>query len=195
MPQRVSKTGSGLFVVDNSDDWKVVRYLHDWCQLSRAIDVATAYFEIGGLLALKDEWQKPDKLRILMGDEVSKRTKAAFTRGLREITSKLGASLEAEKQNNDFLEGVDAIVEALRQRKIECRIYRKDKFHAKAYITHARQAVVGSAALVGSSNFTRPGLTENVELNVRITGRFRRSSCPMRGRQVSRSSMTRVYCV
>lgn len=30
--------------------------------------------------------------------------------------------------------------------------------------------VVGSRALVGSSNFTLPGLTENIELNLQITG-------------------------
>ncbi len=35
---------------------------------------------------------------------------------------------------------------------------------------HARKEVLGSAALVGSSNFTFPGLTENIELNVQITG-------------------------
>jgi SNF2 family DNA or RNA helicase len=52
----------------------------------------------------------------------------------------------------------------------QCRVYRKDKFHAKAYITHARLEVVGASALVGSSNFTLPGLTQNIELNVQITG-------------------------
>ena len=80
-------------------------------------------------------------------------------------------SLELEKEKNDFLTGVPAIVEALKTGKIECRVYRKDKFHAKAYITHSRLEVVGSSALVGSSNFTFPGLAENVELNVQITGR------------------------
>ena len=64
-----------------------------------------------------------------------------------------------------------AIVEAIRSGKIACRVYRKAKFHAKAYITHARLEVVGSSGLVGSSNFTFPGLTENIELNVQITGR------------------------
>ncbi len=59
MPSRVSKSGSEVFIVDNSDvDWKVLRYLYGWCQTSNAIDVATGYFEIGALLALKDEWQK-----------------------------------------------------------------------------------------------------------------------------------------
>jgi superfamily II DNA or RNA helicase len=171
MPKRTSKTGSELFIVDNSeDDWKVQRYLHDWCQLSKSIDVATGYFEIGGLLGLKDEWQKVDAVRILMGDEVSRRTKKAFADALQRVTSKLDDSLEAEKDKNDFLIGVPAIVEGIRSGKIRCKVYRKDKFHAKCYITHARQEVVGSFALVGSSNLTLPGLTENIELNVQIAG-------------------------
>src|SRR5271166_5945911 len=110
MPNRTSKTGSELFIVDNSDvDWKVLRYLHDWCQISRAIDIATGYFEIGSLLGLKDEWQKVDQIRILMGDEVSRRTKMAFAQGLATVRNRLDASLEAEKLKNDFLVGVEAI--------------------------------------------------------------------------------------
>ena len=171
MPNRISSTGSKLFIVDNSDvDWKAARYLHDWCQISKAIDIATGYFEIGALLTLKDEWQKVDKIRILMGDEVTKRTSQAFQDGLQSISNRLDNSLEAEKIKNDFLAGVPAIVEGIRSKKIECRVYRKEKFHAKAYITHARLEVVGSSALVGSSNFTCPGLTENIELNIQITG-------------------------
>jgi len=170
--KRASPIGSELFIVDNTDEeWKVLRYLHDWCQISKAIDIATGYFEIGSLLALRDEWQKADKIRILMGDEVSKRTKKAFEQGLHDITQQLDDSLETEKEKNDFLSGVPAIVEAIRSGKIECRVYRKEKFHAKAYITHARLEVVGASALVGSSNFTFPGLNENIELNVQITGR------------------------
>ena len=164
--------GGDLFIVDNSDqDWKVRRYLHDWCELSRAIDIATGYFEIGSLLALDGEWQKVEAIRLLMGDEVSKRTQQAFAEGLRTIRGKLDASLESEKENDDFLEGVPAIVEAIREGQINCRVYRKNKFHAKAYITHARQEVIGSFALVGSSNFTYPGLVKNVELNVQLAGR------------------------
>ena len=171
MPRRSSPTGSELFIVDNSDeDWKVLRYLHDWCQLSKSIDIATGYFEIGSLLALEGEWQKVDKIRILMGDEVSRRTKNSFAAGLTQVKQRLDLSLESEKEKNGFLAGVPGIVEAIRSGKITCRVYRKDKFHAKAYITHARLEVVGSSALVGSANFTYPGLTENIELNVQITG-------------------------
>src|ERR1700680_3977485 len=126
MPNRTSKTGSDLFIVNNSDeDWKVLHYLHDWCQISKAIDIATGYFEIGSLLGLKDEWQKGDKIRILMGDEVFIRTHGALAPAMEGLTGHLNDSLEAEKQKNDFLEGVAAIVAGIRGGKIQCRVYRK----------------------------------------------------------------------
>jgi hypothetical protein len=112
----MSQSASELFIVDNSDsDWKVRSYLSDWCDLSSAIDIATGYFEIGALLSLKDQWQKVDRIRILMGDEVSLKTKRAFSEGLRKVTNRLEGSLESEKVQNDFLEGVPAIVEAIRK--------------------------------------------------------------------------------
>jgi hypothetical protein len=68
----MSRNSSDLFIVDNSDaDWKVSSYLKDWCELSSQIDIATGYFEIGAFLALGEGWQKVDKIRLLMGDEVS----------------------------------------------------------------------------------------------------------------------------
>jgi superfamily II DNA or RNA helicase len=167
----MSTSASDLFIVDNSDsEWKVCSYLKDWCELSQAIDIATGYFEIGALLTLEEQWQSVEKIRILMGDEVSLRTKRAFVQSLQKINNRLDASLETEKSQNDFLKGVPAIVEAMRSGKIECRVFRKDKFHAKAYLTHGKAAVIGSFGLVGSSNFTYPGLTDNVELNVQIRG-------------------------
>ncbi len=162
-------TGSELFIVDNSDsDWKVLNYLREWADIARAFDIATGYFEIGALLALDGQWQKLDNLRILMGDEVSRRTKKALLEGVEHAKAVLDVSIEKQKEIDDFLLGVPAIVDAIRKRQIECRVYAKEKFHAKAYITHAKAAVVGSSALVGSSNFTFPGLTKNVELNVQL---------------------------
>jgi superfamily II DNA or RNA helicase len=163
------RQGGDLFIVDNSDaNWKVKDYLREWTEIAHTFDIATGYFEIGALLALDGQWQKLDKLRILMGDEVSKRTRKALLAGVETVTRLLDASIEKEKEKNDFLSGVPAIVEALRSKQIECRVYAKEKFHAKAYITHSNLSVVGSSALVGSSNFTLPGLTDNVELNIQL---------------------------
>ncbi|MBT7015636.1 MAG: DEAD/DEAH box helicase family protein [Anaerolineae bacterium] len=169
MPDTPKETGADLFIIDNTDkDWKVVNYLREWASISNQFDIATGYFEIGALLALDGEWQKLDKIRLLMGDEVSKRTRKAFEEGLDSIKKKLDDSIEKEKNENDFLDGVPAIVEAIRSEKIKTKVYKKKKFHAKAYITHSNLKVVGPTALVGSSNFTSPGLHQNVELNVHL---------------------------
>jgi hypothetical protein len=101
---------SDLFIVDNGDkNWKAKTYLHDWADLAHTFDVATGYFEIGALLALDGQWQKLDKLRILMGDEVSKSTKKALLKGVQSVVTKnLDESIEREKEKNDFLSGVPA---------------------------------------------------------------------------------------
>ena len=162
--------GGDLFIVDNSvSGWTGIRYLHDWCEIARSFDIATGFFEIGALLELDGKWQGLEKIRILMGAEVTHATKAAFIKATKERAEvALDQSIEDEKSASPFLHGVPAIVEALKSGQIECRVYTKDKFHAKAYITHAKLDVVGSQALVGSSNFTRPGLTQNVELNIQV---------------------------
>lgn len=166
----MSDRNSDLFIVDNSiSGWTGLRYLEDWTEISTHFDIATGFFEIGSLLALDGKWQQLDKIRILMGNETTLRTRKALTKALEERTQEtLDGSLEDAKGQNPFLKGVEAIAKALSSGKIECRIYTKDKFHAKAYITHGRQAVVGARALVGSSNFTAPGLSQNIELNVQI---------------------------
>jgi superfamily II DNA or RNA helicase len=153
------------FIVDNTaEDWKALHYVREWCDISDAIDIATGHFEIGAFLALDGAWQKVDKIRLLIGGETSRTTADA-------IAAALDTSITMERQTGDaFLTGAEAVVDGIRSKKIEIRVYRPKKFHAKAYITKSRLKVVGSAALVGSSNFTRPGLTQNVELNVKFQG-------------------------
>ncbi len=168
-----------LFIVDNSKtEWSVSRYLREWCDISSQFDIATGYFEIGALLDLDGEWQKMNKMRILFGGEVSRRTMNAFVEGLSRLIGTLSASIEEEKEKNEFLLGVPAIKNAIADGKIECRYFRKNKFHAKAYITYFKDEIYEQIpqvanvsrgiALVGSSNFTYPGLNQNVELNVQV---------------------------
>lgn len=163
-------TGHGLFIVDNSvTGWTGLRYLEEWTGIARAFDIATGFFEIGALLALDGKWQSLEKIRVLMGAETTHRTRKTLLDSVRtQVAEALDQSIESSKQDNPFLHGVPAVLKGLQSGQIECRVYNKGKFHAKTYITHAKLEVVGSQALVGSSNFTRPGLTENIELNVQI---------------------------
>ncbi|NCN96417.1 MAG: hypothetical protein GW928_02900 [Rhodoferax sp.] len=92
------KSGNDLFIVDNSDDdWKVLNYLAEWTDISNKFDIATGYFEIGSLLALDGKWQKLDQIRILMGDEVTRRTQRTLNDGVGRIQGLLDASIEREK--------------------------------------------------------------------------------------------------
>jgi len=160
-------TAGDFFIVDNSDEhWKALEYLRQWCAISNGLDIATGHFEIGSLLALDGHWQAIDKIRVLIGGQTSRTTVAA----VRQAADELDGSLVGERSSDPFLTGLPAVVAAMKSGQIEIKVYKSKKFHAKAYITHSTLDVVGSAALVGSSNFTRPGLTQNIELNVRFTG-------------------------
>lgn len=171
--------GKNLYIVDNSSEKQSVRdYLSQWCDISKQMDIATGYFEIGGLLTLGEEWQKLDKIRIILGNEVTKRTKDVIEKISNIMIERFRDSIEHEQEKNEFLIGVPAIIEAMRSGKIECRVYDSNKFHAKAYITYFRDEyrdqfisamnIPSGYALVGSSNFTKAGLTKNIELNVQV---------------------------
>jgi superfamily II DNA or RNA helicase len=163
-----------LFIVDNSTgdgspEWNGLQYLEQWCDISKRFDIATGYFDISALNALDGKWQKLDEIRILMGDEMTKRTNDALLKAIEKIKNFLNDSIEIEKDKNAFLKGVTAIIHGIQAGKIKCKIYNKKKFHAKCYITYSKAAVAPPVALVGSSNFTYSGLTQNLELNVRIS--------------------------
>ena len=168
-----------LYLVDNSaENQSVKKYLTEWCSVSRQMDIATGYFEIGGLLDLDHSWQKLEKIRIILGSEMTKRTKEIIDSVVRALLNRLNDSVDEEQERNEFLIGVPAIVDAMKRKKIECRVFDKNKFHAKAYITYFRDDykeqfitsmnLPDGYALVGSSNFTHAGLTKNLELNVQV---------------------------
>jgi hypothetical protein len=79
-----------------------------------------------------------------MGAEMTHRTRKALLDAVRSRAVKiLDRSIEIDKESNLFLHGVPPILEALRFGQIECRVYDREKFHAKTYITHAKLEVAG----------------------------------------------------
>ena len=179
MNERLTMEHKRLYVVDNSSEEQSVKhYLKEWCSVSKQMDIATGYLEIGGLLDLDQDWQKLDKVRIILGNEMTKRTQAVINTVVEAMLSRLKDSIDQEQEHNEFLIGIPAIIDAMKARKIECRVFDSDKFHAKAYITYFRddyrEKFISSMnmpegyALVGSSNFTHAGLTKNIELNVQV---------------------------
>jgi superfamily II DNA or RNA helicase len=157
-------------IVDNENAAsQVLALLRAWCRSSGALDVATNFLEIGALLGLQDDWRQVDALRILMGAGAPLRHQAAFAEAQQRILTRLDASLEREKEKNDFLVGVSPVADALRSGKIQCRLYRKDKFQARTFVSHSRPGGE-PRALVGATSFTLGGLADKTELNIQLIG-------------------------
>lgn len=150
-------------IIDNRGDNTVVNALRRLLPNLQKMDVATGIFEVGAFLLLEDLWQNLSGVRILMGDETTRRTKREIVQGLREASHN---SIEREKEREDALGGLPAVREAIAGGKIAVRVYSKAKFHAKSYLMESHDISPVDFAVVGSSNFTRPGLTENLELNL-----------------------------
>ena len=116
-----------LYIVDNStSEQSVKKYLNEWCTISRQMDIATGYFEIGGLLELDGEWQNLEKIRIILGSELTKRTRNVLEETKNYFLAGIDNSIEDEKEKNEFLRGVPAVLSALKSRKIECRVFDKN---------------------------------------------------------------------
>ncbi len=150
-------------IIDNRNDNTLLRAFQKLFLNLEKMDVATGMFEIGAFLLLEGLWQNLNKIRILMGDETTRRTKQEIVRALLELSDD---SIENEKMQDDALTGLDAVRQAITDKQIMLRVYSRSKFHAKSYLMEAKETSPVDFAIVGSSNFTRPGLTENLELNL-----------------------------
>ena len=86
----------------------------------KKMDIATGVFEIGSLLLLEGLWQDLEKVRVLMGDETTRRTKRQITEALLAVCNQ---SIEREKERDDALTGLAAVREAIANKQISMRTY------------------------------------------------------------------------
>jgi phosphatidylserine/phosphatidylglycerophosphate/cardiolipin synthase-like enzyme len=139
------------------------------------VDIATAYFAISGYRLVKDRLHQMGAVRLLIGAE----PKTGEDVGLRperraEYLKLLRGDLEAEPFREETLRLIEDLIAFLRSEKVQVRHFDRGFLHAKAYLFHQDRVGPNNcqdrlrpfAAIVGSSNFTGPGLCRNRELNV-----------------------------
>src|SRR5579859_6160238 len=149
-------------------------------QKGQDVDIATAYFTVRGYGLLRETLPGVNCLRLMLGDDLD----TAEDVGLRpESAVRLRNELNAEPLREDTQRLVEEIIRFLRREEIEVRLYygfdpeekgKRRFLHAKCYLFYG--SFDGQAAMfdrftplvgiVGSSNFTAPGLTTNRELNL-----------------------------
>ena len=154
---------------------------------SRLFDCLVGYFYISGFYSIYKSLKKTEKIRILIGIGTSRetydllktamnKTQQSFQFSHAETKEKIVDMVEKEMEdsedNQKVEEGVYKFIEWIKSRKLEIRAYPSQNIHAKLYImtfTEGDRDV--GRVITGSSNFTRAGLTENLEFNVELKNR------------------------
>jgi hypothetical protein len=164
------------FVIDN-DEHRLSDVLNVLLEDSgeRPVDIATAYFAISGYRLLRDRLHPVGAFRLLIGSDPQTGRDIGLTPTDRQaLEARLRGDLEAEPFSEETLRLVEDLIAFLRSERVQVRHYNQGFLHAKCYLFH--QDVVTHtnrgdrlrpyAAIVGSSNFTGPGLARNRELNI-----------------------------
>ncbi|MFX0172955.1 MAG: SNF2-related protein, partial [Candidatus Hodarchaeota archaeon] len=180
-------------IYDNSSqDTQLTKPIKNYLPTSREIKVATGYFYLSGYEEIKDKIPTtlgPNGFKILMGDETNIITAKELVKGYnykQKIIEKTLAELSSiptlERSKAILLiKNIQELYELIANGIIDVRIFTKGKFHVKLYLFIKDPAElekpigveisgIGSA-LLGSSNFSKPGITQkgNVELNILLT--------------------------
>ena len=140
----------------------------------RPLDIATAYFSISGYRLVKDGLHHLGAFRLLIGHDPQTGVDVGLKTDPKALKARLKGDLEAEPFTPETLKLVEDLIAFLHADKVQVRLYDQGFLHAKAYLFH--QDRIGPhnpadrlrpyAAIVGSSNFTGPGLVSNRELNL-----------------------------
>ena len=150
-------------IIDN-ERFKLLDVLKQVSGDFKDLSIATGYWDLKAMLALKDEIENFDKVRILIGRE-PQIPRAQVGAPEEDFPAH---DIEIDLQNlapeSELREIALKTKEWLQSGKLEVRVYRRTFLHAKTYIfgNFNSQKAVG---LIGSSNFTLNGLTTNTELN------------------------------
>lgn len=152
-------------IIDNRDENTLQKRLIDMCVSGDELCIATAFFSLDALLLLSDTLVEYNHIRILFGDDAEAKQRRRLLELLREKSDE-----DLVKQREVYatlapLKKVEALFEG---KKVEARCYTAKKFHAKAYLVK-RGIYPRELGVIGSGNFTRPGLKQNIELNVTLT--------------------------
>src|SRR5229473_8588827 len=163
------------FVIDNQNH-RLADALNELLAQSvgKPLDIASAYFAISGYRLVKEGLHQVGAFRLVLGSEPHTGVDVGLRPNAEALKQRLQGDIEAEPFNEATLKLVEELIAFLRADKVEVRLYDHGFLHAKAYLFH--QDKVGPqnradrlrpfAAIVGSSNFTGPGLVSNKELNL-----------------------------
>ena len=168
-------------IIDNSPKRELIQVIKDQLKKSKEAKFAIGYFFLSGFSLVKDDFPEnlPNTpfLKIVMGNETTYPTKEELVAGydLREIfKQKMIEDLQKQKLTEEQIKQLKALRDFVANNIIDVKLFDESRLHAKLYLFLTKPEERYSSpglAVVGSSNFTAEGLTQNKELNILLTSR------------------------
>ncbi len=146
-------------------------------------DILVGYFRISGFHQLYKSFENIEKIRILVGLNIDKKTfsiietskiegKLDFethSRTKEIIGKKLIEEIETSEDTQEVEKGILKFIEWLKSGKIEIKAHPTQNLHAKVYISrYFKDDRDFGNVITGSSNFSESGLVANYEFNVQL---------------------------
>jgi len=157
--------------------------------------IAVGYFFVSGFASISAALKGVTKARILISNTTNIMTAEALIESIQNVQAvekavneadfvnddrrnnvakmaeaSIKNSLERMTQTNDDKNAVEALLTMMQLKKLEIRVYPKEKLHAKAYIFEPKtKGFVQGIGIVGSSNLSLAGLIQNSELNLKTS--------------------------
>ena len=156
---------------------------------------AVGYFFISGFKFIADELEKLTELQLLVGTvsdsqtieqlaethssvqllERTRRREFASPQDRQKTLDSVGEAIrqriERLSQTDEDERVIHLLLKLIEEKRFIIRVYTKSRLHAKAYIFDYRSDRYDRGmAIVGSSNLSFSGLTDNTELNVEVRG-------------------------
>src|ERR671922_953203 len=140
----------------------------------RSLDVATAYFTVGGFGLVQEGLASLGNFRLLLGAEPTTGEQLGLTPDAVVVRGLIRKDLEQLPFDEKTLRLVEDLIAYLQRESVQVHLHDKGFLHAKCWLFYSdrpgQQMLFDRfrpiLAIVGSSNFTIPGLTSNRELNL-----------------------------
>jgi len=163
------------YVIDNQSQ-RLADILSELLREHRgqSFDIATAYFTVGGFGLLRDSLLGLGNLRLILGQEPTTGEQIGLRPDAAVVKRLIRRDIEELPFNESILRLVEDLIAFLRRDSVRVHLHEGGFLHAKCWLFYSdrpgQQMLFDRfrpiLAIVGSSNFTIPGLTSNRELNL-----------------------------
>ena len=174
-----------LTFITNKDGTNLIEKFATLIKDSRFFDCLVGYFYTSGFYSLYRSLEETDKIRILIGISTNKETFDLIQESRKQnnqlslhysdkqtkeiFSNQIVSEMDISDDSFEVEEGIRKFIEWLQSGKLEIKVYPAETIHAKLYIMTFKEGDREPGRVItGSSNFSKSGLSDNLEFNVEL---------------------------